>query len=284
MKKSILGGDKDEEQLAKLTKIYDCGMAATRLAEGCNERMTAGTFVAMRDDIDLIVKGGHQLTENTARRWCVQTAEHCFSKGNVVGFVNSLRVWLKSDETRHKDETTFDHSAPEMWQVTPLKEDEDALDEDPEPKPILPADIREWEMARAFDRNTKAFASLLISGFSSDTLYKHLKTDHVKARTVLEAWLGSQDNARTDHLGSRVRAAVAVCNTFARAYLSVADDTTMTTRETFDDFSQVFVVSTAMGSKVKVDPQKAEFFQLMALTCRRHPNWKDMESCRKVCS
>ncbi len=99
-----LRGDKDEGVLAKLTRIHTAGMAATRLSESymANDRLSGSTIIQWRDDIEILIKAGHTITENIARRWCCGFAEICLTKDVKNTFVECLRIWLLPGETRHR--------------------------------------------------------------------------------------------------------------------------------------------------------------------------------------
>ncbi len=149
------------------------------MAEG---KINVNVFTAMKVDIALLMTHNHTMTENVCRFWCLQWAEHVLARSNYDAYVNTVRVWTLHGEQRSDDtEVAFDTECPQLWQVAPLVADEERLDEDVEEKPTLPAALRDWEAARAYDKSVSTFPNLILNAFGTDSFYHSLKNDIKKS-------------------------------------------------------------------------------------------------------
>jgi len=117
------------------------------------------------------------LTENMARFWAAQYAEHVLAVGNYDAFISVSRPWLLDGETREQDTTEFDAALPQSWRVAPLQEDEVNLDQEVDPKPDAPSELQAWEIDRAYDLSTRQYPKLVLATFACDSFYKLLMTD-----------------------------------------------------------------------------------------------------------
>ena len=242
MKKSLTQGDHSGKFLTKLEDKFAAGTAASKIANMLEGRVSLETFTVLKPDIQKLIDEGYTLTENVCRHWCAHMAEHHLAKNNLNEYVETLRCWLLPGEACLDEDTEieFDISCPRLWQVAPTKADEDALDEDVEAKPDLPAELRDWEMARKFDKSVKTFGDWLLNAWSCDSLYTLLKTDLEKSEKVMSLWLSSQEKGDKTSLGPLTLGATDTINTFATAYLSVVSSTMMTV-ESHEPFSLVFL-------------------------------------------
>ncbi len=171
--------------MAKLQAVYDSGMAASELAETvADAKVNATTFSLMKASFVVMTTHGHSLTENVCRFWCLQWAEHTLSRFNVPAFVDTCRIWTLGGDVRSEETSDFDVEAPQLWQVSPLRGDEEMLEETPQQKPTLPAAVQEWEANRAFDKSVASFPTLFLNAFGTDALYQLLKTDISKSKVA----------------------------------------------------------------------------------------------------
>ena len=271
-------GDHDESFMAKLESTYTSGQVAARLSDLLTERITVATYGKMKEDIDTLNGNGYQLTENVCRLWCAQCAENHLAKGQIAEYLDVIRVWMVPGESRPEDQSEFDTSCPRMWQVAPTLSDEQALDEEVDAKPENAAEVREWEMGRAFDKSVRGFGTFYMNAWACDSLYQLLRTDLTKVETIMSKWIEHEAYMDKSVLGERALEAVATVTVFANACMAVISKAFLTA-EAHNDFVQVFI-----PGKAKQPTGRAEFFRLLAVTCRKHPKWKDLESRTVGCA
>ena len=176
------------------------------------------------------------------------------------------RGWLRSAQ-----DESFDVEEPRMFMVAPTADEEDALQEQPEPKPDLPSEIMEWEVRKAFDKGVQAWPTTWLNAFACDALYNLLKGDLPKSFELMCQWLKLSTAVDMKViLPPRSRAACEQVDTFATAYVAVAADSEILTAHRHAAFTSVFTPQ-------KGKPQ-AEFFKLLATTCRKNLDFKTLEA------
>ena len=250
-----------------MTAKFACGTAAGHLAENLYEKGSITVFTRMQADISMLMTHKCLLTENVCRSWACQVAEHVLSKKNRNGFVYTLRIWLLEGEERVQECSEFDWQNAVMWQVVPTKEDELGLQEEVDPKPAAAGELREWEMARAFDKSVAGFGKLYLSAFACNSMYKYMKTELAAVQNIMEMWLISFAKGQVDHLGPLALQALETVNTLARACIACLGQA-MFSKESYDDYTVVFLSSGREKAKFG-----SEFYQLLSLTMRKNPEW-----------
>ena len=274
MLKSIQGGKHEGKFLMRLEMAYKAGTAAGTLASFCGQRACRDNFAKMKECIGVLGQQQMYPTENICRQWTAEYAQDCLSGGNILAFVEALQVHRPEGESERSEDwlpspDTFDLDAPVMWKVCPTIADCEAAEEEPEPRPELPAQIPDWEMNRAYDKSVRSFPSFFCNAWACDALYDMLQNNITKATELMGGWQAACQGIEQDSLPPKVWSALQRTTTFARAYLAIASSDVLDVA-LHQAYTTVFMPQ--MGK-----PQ-GELYSLLSSAARKNKDFKDLES------
>jgi hypothetical protein len=247
--------------------------AAGRASVMAGRRASPKGYTALKLDLDILVQDGNYPTENISRQWTAEYCESMLGKGRVSAFVASIRVWrLQSEPARDSDAfDAWDMECPLLWQVSPSPSDEERAAATPDDPPETEAELMQYKIDLAYDRDVLKFPTLFLSYWACDSMYEVLRTSVPRSIEFLLAWITAAESPERcdEDLGEKCKASVEQTVMFSRAYLVVVSDGSVLTRETYRVYQQVFVP--ASGKR------HPEFFKLLASVSRKNQAFMDKE-------
>jgi hypothetical protein len=210
-------------------------------------------------------------TENIQRHFAAEVAHFELSKKRFDVFVNTLRLWrMAGDPDRdNEQEAAFDTEDVQMWRICPLASDEETASGEPGEKPTDPQQLREWLMSTSYDASVKKFNVFYCSAWSCDAMFTLIKADMPSTVKVCQLWVDAEAKGEALDLGPLALSAKEAVSDFCKAYLAVCGGDVLT-KSAHDCFLKVF-----MPSKASKHP---DFWKYLALTARKHPQFKPLES------
>jgi hypothetical protein len=159
VEKSIKTGDHGGDFIMKATLKIKAANAANRLAALVGKRASFKNMQAMKAELDIVTEDGSLPTLNIARQWTAEMAQSMLSKGNLAGFLDSMRLWRNETETAPSAEhfEEWDIEFPKLWKVCPSRDEEELAAEEVPEEPVEKDALVEFKIARAFDKSVRAF-------------------------------------------------------------------------------------------------------------------------------
>jgi hypothetical protein len=146
--KTLTKGNPDGKLALELDETVKWGEAALRLGASIGSRASAKGYSAMIADLKELGKGSIYGTVNVYQQLTAEFAQHWLSIGNHEQFVKCMRPFLLAEEADHDDPASiFDKDDPVMAYLVSSQDDEDAADEERDPRPDKhhPEAVIKWD-------------------------------------------------------------------------------------------------------------------------------------------